>query len=162
MKSIAFIAAFLSLASFLFAEPILRIHDGKEWKELDSAVWEKLPRTEVKSIARDKAERTYSGVALAEILKTIPVPAGDTLRGPEMDRVVVVKAADGYKVSFSLAELDASFRKQSLIMADQVDGKPLDEHEGKRMLVCADDLRHSRWIRQITEIVVTRPVMPEK
>ncbi len=161
MTSRILILAFFSLTSFLIAEPVFRIHNGKEWKDFDAAAWEKLPRAEVKSMARDHTERTYSGVPLAEILKTIPVPEGKALRGPELERVVVITAADGYKVSFSLAELDASFRKQNVIMADRVDGKPLSDFEGKRMLVCGDDLRHSRWIRQITGIVVTRPVMPE-
>lgn len=161
MSARIFLPVFFSLASILFAEPVFRIHDGKEWKDFDSTTWEKLPRAEIKSMARDKTERTYSGVPLAEILKTIPVPAGATLRGPELERVVVITAADGYKVSFSLAELDASFRKQNVIMADSVDGKPLSEFEGKRMLVCGDELRHSRWIRQVTGMVITRPVMPE-
>ncbi len=161
MISKATLLIFLSLTSLLFAEPIFRIHDGKEWKDFDTAAWEKLPRAEIKSMARDKTERTYSGVPLAEILKTIPVSAGPTLRGPELERVVVITAADGYKVSFSLAELDASFRKQNVIMADSVDGKPLSDHEGKRMLVCGDELRHSRWIRQVTGVVITKPVMPE-
>ncbi|WAC17971.1 molybdopterin-dependent oxidoreductase [Luteolibacter sp. SL250] len=161
MKSSILLPAFFCLTSLLLAEPVFRIHDGKEWRDFDASSWEKLPRAEIKSMARDNTERTYSGVPLAEILKAVPVPAGPTLRGPEMERVVVITAADGYKVSFSLAELDASFRKQNVILADRVDGKPLSDHEGKRMLVCGDDLRHSRWIRQITGVVVTRPVMPE-
>lgn len=161
MNSKPLLLVLLSLCSFAFAEPVFRIHDGKEWKEFDSTAWEKLPRAEIKAMARDKTERTYSGVPLAEVLKTIPVPAGDTLRGPELERVVIITAVDGYKVSFSLAELDGSFRKQNVILADSVDGKPLGEFEGKRMLVCGDELRHSRWIRQITRIVLTRPVMPE-
>jgi hypothetical protein len=95
-KAELFLLAFFSLTSFLLAEPVFRIHDGKEWRDIDAAAWEKLPRAEVKSMARDNTERTYSGVPLAEILKTIPVPEGKALRGPELERVVVITAADGY------------------------------------------------------------------
>ncbi len=88
-------------------------------------------------------------------------PAGETLRGPELNRIVLVTAQDGYQVAFSLAELDASFRKQNIILADQVDGGPLSEFEGKRMIVSGDDLRHTRWIRQITAMILTRAEAPK-
>ena len=157
----ALLLAFLSLVSLLSAEPVFRIHDGKAWRDFDSAEWEKLPRAEIKAMARDKTERTYSGVPLAEILKRIPSSSGPTLRGPELAKVVLITAADNYQVSFSLAELDESFRKQNIILADQVDGKPLSEFEGKRMIVAGDELRHSRWIRQVTAILLTEPKIPQ-
>lgn len=160
MHSKILIVAFFALSSLLSAETVFRLHNGKQWRDFDSKEWEKLPRSEIKAMARDKTERTYSGVAFSEILKLIPTPAGETLRGPELARIVLITATDGYQVSFSLAELDASFRKQNVIIADSVDSKSLSEFEGKRMLVCGDDLRHSRWIRQITKIVLTQPVVP--
>lgn len=153
------LCCFCSLAG---AETVFKIHDGKAWRDFDSNEWEKLPRTEVKAMARDKTERTFSGVPFAEILKLIPAPSGNTLRGPELAKVILITAADGYQVSFSIAELDASFKKQNVIIADSVDGKPLSEFEGKRMLVCGDELRHPRWIRQITSISLMHPVMPKE
>jgi len=157
----ALLFAFFSLVSLLSAEPVFRIHDGKAWRDFDSAEWDKLPRAEIKAMARDKTERTYSGVPLAEILKLIPTSSGATLRGPELAKVIVFTAADGYRASFSLAELDESFRKQNIILADKVDGKPLSEFEGKRMIVAGDDLRHSRWIRQVTGVLVVDPAVPQ-
>ncbi len=162
MRSKLILLLTLWFCSFAGAETVFKIHDGNAWRDFDSAEWKKLPRTEVKAMARDKTERTYSGVALSEILKLIPAPAAETLRGPELAKVVLITATDGYQVSFSLAELDASFRKQNIILADVVDGKPLSEFEGKRMLVCGDELRHSRWIRQISAIILTSPVVPQR
>ena len=150
MSSRLLLLACFVLSPLLSAEPLFKFHDGKAWQEFDSSGWEKLPRAEVTAKARDGKDRTYSGVPLADVLKLIGAPAGDTLRGPELGRFLLVTAADGYQVVFSLAELDASFRKQNIILADQVDGQPLSEFEGKRMIVSGDDLRHSRWIRQIT------------
>lgn len=150
----------LAFCSLAVAGPLLRLHDGKEWREIDSARWEKLPRTEVKALSRDKTERTYSGVTLPEILKLLQAPSGPTLRGPEMSRVVLITATDGYQVSFSLAELDESFLKRTFLIADKADGAPLGDFEGKLMLVCPDEARHSRWIRRIQSIILTRPVIP--
>jgi hypothetical protein len=55
---------------------------------------------------------------------------------------------------------EESRRKQNIILADGVDGKALDDFEGSRMVVAGDDLRHSRWIRQVKQIIPTRPVIP--
>lgn len=159
-SKLLFLAAIPCLVAPVFAEPLLRLHDGKEWKELDQAAWDKLPRTEISGKARDGTEKKYSGVAMAEILKWLGAPQGETLRGAEMNRVVLLTAADNYQVAYSLAELDPAFRKQNIILADQVDGKPLDDHEGPRMVVAADDLRHSRWIRQVKQIILTRATAP--
>ena len=152
--------ALVCLVAPLTAEPVVRIHDGSGWKEIDEAAWQKLPRAEITAKARDGKDKRFSGVPFAEILKLAGAPSGDTLRGPEMNRVVLLTAADGYQVSFSLAELDASFRKQNIILADQVDGKALDDFEGSRMVVAGDDLRHSRWMRQVKQIILTRPIVP--
>jgi len=153
--------ALVCMMAPLSAEPLLRLHDGTAWKEIDAAAWEKLPRAEITAKARDGTNKRFSGVPFAEILKLLGAPTGDTLRGPEMNRVVLLSAADNYQVAFSLAELDASFRKQNIILADQVNGKPLDEFEGSRMVVSGDDLRHSRWIRQVKQIILTRPIAPQ-
>lgn len=153
--------AIACLVAPVSAEPIFRIHDGKAWQEIDAAAWEKLPRAEVTAKARDGTEKRFSGVPLVEILKLAGAPLGDALRGPEMNRVVLLTAADGYQAAFSLAELDPSFHKQNIILADQVDGKPLDDFEGSRMIVAGDDLRHSRWIRQVKQIILTRATVPQ-
>lgn len=160
MNRKALLLALLFLSPLLHAETLFRIHDGKAWRDFDSTEWDKLPRSEIKAMSREKTERVFSGVALTEILKTIPAPEGQALRGPELNRVLLITADDGYQVSFSLAELDPSFRKQNIIIADKADGKPLTEFEGKRMLVCGDELRHSRWIRRITAFILTRPISP--
>lgn len=157
----ALLVAAACLVAPLTAEPALRLHDGTAWKEIDAEAWAKLPRVEITAKARDGADRKFSGVALAEILKLLGAPAGrETLRGPEMNRVVLLTATDGYQVAFSLAELDESFRKQNVILADQADGQPLDETDGPRMIILPDDLRHSRWIRQVQQVILTRATAP--
>ncbi len=155
------IFVFVALILPLAAEPVLRLHDGKEWKELDAAAWEKLPRAEVVAKARDGNEHRFSGVSIGEVLRLLGAPEGRAIRGEEMNRAVLLSAKDGYRVVFSLAELDGSFRKSDVILADRADGKELDDFEGPLMIVAADESRHSRWIRQVERIALVRVTLPE-
>ena len=70
----------------------------------------------------EKKTEKYEGVALEEILRKAGVPQGDALRGPAMAAYVVAEAADGYRVVFSLAELDAGIADSEVIVADTMDG----------------------------------------
>ncbi len=149
------------LLTSLSAEPSLQFHDGVRWREIDSNAWDRLPRTEQIGKARDGKERRYSGVAMSEVLKLLGAPSGDGLRGAEMNRVVLLRGKDCYQVVFSLAELDSSFRASKAIIADHVDGQALSDFEGPSMLIVPDDLKHSRWIRQITSITLLRVEPPK-
>jgi hypothetical protein len=82
------------------------------------------------------------------------ITLGDTLRGPRMADVLLVSAADGYKVAFALAEVDPAFATREIILADKRDGKALDAKEGPFRIVAPGDKRPARWIRQVTEIKV--------
>ncbi len=146
--------AFVLCASLLAAEPVLHLHDGTGWREIQPQDWQELPRQELQGKARNGETRTYSGVAIAELLKLLQAPAGGDLRGGAMNRALLLSASDGYRVVFSLAELDASFRKNPVLLADRVDGAPLDAHEGPFMLVVPENARHSRWIRQVNRIML--------
>src|SRR5215467_5122238 len=71
---------------------------------------------------------TYEGVLLIELLKRAGAPSGDTLRGAELARYVVVTGADGYRAVFALAELDPAFTEHPLVLADRRDGAALAEN----------------------------------
>ncbi|MFY9673613.1 MAG: hypothetical protein WAK13_04130, partial [Terriglobales bacterium] len=70
-------------------------------------------------------EAKFEGVPLAAILSMAGVQLGDSLRGPRLAEVILVTAADGYKVAFALAEADPAFATRQIILADKRDGKPL-------------------------------------
>lgn len=148
------LALLIYLSPLLAAEPNLRFHDGTAWRLADTDTLTKLTRSEITAKARDGKMRLYSGIAISELLMSLSAPRGATLRGPTMSMALLITAKDGYQVVFSLAELDATFRQQNIILADLVDGKPLDVHEGPLMIVSAGDLRHSRWIRQVERIAL--------
>ena len=107
-------------------------------------------------LATDEHGKTaqYGGVALRDLLTQQNVPAGDAVRGKAMTRYVVVDAADGYRVVFSLAELDASYTDRVVLIADSRDGAGLSAREGPYRLVVPGEKREARWVRQVTGIDV--------
>jgi DMSO/TMAO reductase YedYZ molybdopterin-dependent catalytic subunit len=114
-----------------------------------------LPRTTLKvTNPHEGKEETYEGVALSEILKRAGVAQGSSLRGGAMATYILAQAADGYRVIYSLAELDSDFQDSGVIVADKMDGKPLDEKVGPLRLVAPHDKRPARWIRMLQTIKV--------
>lgn len=93
---------------------------------------------------------TFDRVPLATLLSTAGIQLGDKLRGPRMTEVLLVEAADGYKVAFALAEVDPAFATREIILAVKRDGKALDAKEGPLRIVVPGDKRPARWVRQVT------------
>ena len=104
----------------------------------------------------EKKTEKYEGVALEEILRKAGVPQGDALRGPAMATYVLAEAADGYRVVFSLAELDAGIADSEVIVADTMDGTPLGDKLGPFRLVAPHEKRPARWVRMLRSITVVR------
>ena len=98
------------------------------------------------------APAQFEGVPLATLLSTAGIQLGDKLRGSRMTEVLLVEAADGYKVAFALAEVDPAFAAREIILADKRDGKPLDAKEGPLRIVVPGDKRAARWVRQVTTL----------
>jgi DMSO/TMAO reductase YedYZ molybdopterin-dependent catalytic subunit len=104
----------------------------------------------------DKQTEKYEGVALEEILHLAGVPKGEALRGPAMATYVLAEAADGYRVDFSLAELDAGIVESEVIVADTMDGAPLGDKLGPFRLVAPHEKRPARWVRMPKSLTVVR------
>src|SRR5579862_1971821 len=115
-----------------------------------------LPHVTVDTRDHDKAAQ-FEGVALAPLLATAGIQLGDALRGPRMSEVLLVEAADGYKVVFALAEVDPAFATREIILAYKRDGKPMDAREGPFRIVAPGDKRPARWIRQVTTLKIVTP-----
>lgn len=114
----------------------------------------KLPVTKVTARDREAKEREFTGVTLYEVLKKAGVTLGPQLKGENMAKFVLVKAADGYEVVYALAEIDPEFSSDLVVLAYQVDGGPLPKGEGPFRLVAPSDKKHARWIREINTIKV--------
>jgi DMSO/TMAO reductase YedYZ molybdopterin-dependent catalytic subunit len=111
---------------------------------------------------RDGGSAKYEGVFLHEILSQAGVPLGEALRGDALRLCVIVKAADGYKAAFALAELDPAVTDKKVLLAFRRQSKELDAEAGPLRLVVPDEKRHSRWVRRVTELEVIRLATPAR
>ena len=101
-------------------------------------------------------DETYEGVPLAALLQQAGVPHGEQIRGPWMAACVGAEAADGYRVVFSLAELDSGFLDSDVLVADTMNGAPLATSEGPFKLVAPHEKRPARWVRMLKSLTVVQ------
>jgi hypothetical protein len=101
--------------------------------------------------AHANADQTYSGVPLAALLAKLNAPLGDQLNGKAITTGVVARGTDGYAVLLSLAEIDPAFHSGDVIVADTLDGKPIEKN-GPFQLVVSEDKRPARWVRNLVSI----------
>jgi hypothetical protein len=120
-----------------------------------------LTPAEVKALPRAKATITvkgqpvvYEGAVLHEALLKAGVVSGDRLMGRYLNQIVIARAADGYSSILSLAETDPVYRANPVILADTVNGHPLDAREGPYRMVVDGDLRPSRSPRAVVSLEV--------
>jgi hypothetical protein len=100
-----------------------------------------------------KANETYSGVPLADLLGKVGVPLGENVRGKLFLIGIVAEGTDHYSVLYALAEVDPSIHTGDVIVADSVDGQKLAK-DGVFKMVSTEEKRPARWVRNLTSISV--------
>lgn len=120
---------------------------------LDAATLARLPAASATLVAHGQSH-VCTGVWLADLAATAGLPAAEALRGPALTTLIVAEAADGYRVAFTLAELDAELGKRSVLVANTCDGKALGEADGPLRLVVPGELRAARSVRQLRALRV--------
>ena len=103
---------------------------------------------------RDGKEHEFSGVALIEILEKAGVTTGSKLRAENLAKYILIQAADGYEVVYSLPEIDPEFTDHVIILATEKDGQPLPSGEGPFRIITPNDKKQARWIREVRAIKV--------
>jgi len=98
------------------------------------------------------ADETYSGVPLIELLKQVGTPTGRDVHGKALSEYVVATGSDGYKAVLALAEVEPDFHPGDVLVADTMDGKPMDAKTGPFRLVVSDDKRPARSVRNLVSI----------
>jgi hypothetical protein len=120
-----------------------------------------MSRTELKSLPRttvtvqnthNNTQEVYSGVRVADLFTKLGAPLGSELRGKAMVNYIRASGSDGYQVIFSAAEIDPSFHSGEIIVADEMNGQPLDAKSGPFKLVASDDKRPARWVRNLSSL----------
>jgi hypothetical protein len=114
-----------------------------------------MPHITVKASIHDK-EYTFEDVELSSLLSRAGTPTGQALRGPAMSEIVLATAADGYRLALSLVETDPRFRANRILVADRMDGMPLNARDGPFRLVVEGDLDAGRLVRNLAMIEVRK------
>ncbi len=104
--------------------------------------------------AHSDADETYEGVEVAELLRKYGAPVGKELHGYALAYYVVARGLDGYAAVLSLGEVDTSFHPGDVIVADTMNGKPLDAKNGPYKLVVTEDKRPARSVRNLVELAL--------
>lgn len=138
---------------------VVRNLDGKALT-LTPDEFAKLPRATVRDkIPHRDQDAVYEGVLLHEVLRAAGVqfdnPA-DPTKSPAAMRTayVLVEAADGYQVVFSIAEFLPRLGGREVLLADRVNGEPLSAKAAPYQVIVPGTDAHERWIRQVTRILV--------
>jgi len=97
---------------------------------------------------------TFEGVALRDVLATVGVALGEALKGRALSRVIIASAPDGYQVTYAIAEVDAAFTDQIILIADKRDGRSLLPDTGPLQIVVPLDKRPARWVRQVSKLEI--------
>jgi hypothetical protein len=112
-----------------------------------------MPRTTVSvHNGHSKADETYAGVRLADLLAKLGAPLGHDLRGAGLAGYIVATGSDGYVAVIALAEVDTTFHSGEVLVADTMNGAALDEKSGPFKLVVTEDKRPARWVRNLVSV----------
>ncbi|MGE0279688.1 MAG: hypothetical protein AB7P20_03615 [Rhizobiaceae bacterium] len=92
----------------------------------------------------------YKGVLFWEVLKANKALDG-LQRNGELQKTFLVTAKDDYKIAFSVGEIHPEFGNTPLMIATEVDGKPI---EGGPRIVVPGDKRGARAVQEIVKIEI--------
>ena len=130
----------------------LKITYGDQSAEWTAATLAALPHTTVTvHNEHTKADETYSGVPLIDLLTKLGVP--DKPRGKQFKLYLVAAGSDGYEVVYSLGEVAPDVHDATVLVADSEDGKPIAA-DGPLKMVATGEKRPARWVRNLVAVRV--------
>jgi len=134
----------------------LKITFGGKTAEWTSPSLAALPHTTITVYNEHaKANQTYSGVPLTDLLTQLGVP--NKPHGKDFRLYIVAEGSDGYQVVYSIGEITPDVHDGTVLVADAVDGKSLGNN-GLFQLVATGEKRPARWVRNLVDIrVLTAP-----
>jgi hypothetical protein len=100
-----------------------------------------------------KAEETYTGVLLGDLLAKYGFPVGQATHRKMLRSYLVAEGTDKYWVLYSVTEVEGSEHSGEVIVATSMGGKPLGE-DGQFKLIDSGDKKPQRWVRNLSAITV--------
>ncbi len=164
LLSLFFVLGLTGTPCFIQAQTIVKEASVKVGGEvmtplnMNDATLRTFRKTLVTRIDKDGNNHVYSGAELSDILQKAGVTLGKELKGANLTKSLLIEAADGYKVVFALAELDKAFTDRIIILADEMDGKPLPAADGPFRIIVQDEKKPARCIKQVTGMFVKSTV----
>lgn len=130
----------------------LKISYGSKSAAWDTAKLAALPHTTVTAYNEHaKANQTFSGVPLIDLLAQLGVPAKP--KGKDFRLYILAEGSDGYQVVYSIGEVTPDAHDGTVLVADSMDGKPISSN-GPLQLVVTGEKRPARWIRNLVLVRV--------
>ncbi len=149
--------AAVSIASVAHASPATVAVTGEDGRTLTLSAHDldALPQASA-TISHEGKTFGFKGALLYDLLSKAGAPLDKAMRGPALADVVLVTAADGYRVALALSDLEPSIRPGKIILADATaEGAPLGK-DGPFRLVVDGDLKPARSARNVVSIEVRR------
>ncbi len=130
----------------------LKISFGKKVAEWTAPKMAELPHENITlHNEHAKADETYSGVPLMQLLALLGVP--QKLKGKDFRLYLIAEGSDGYKVVYSIGEVSPDVHDGTVLVADSVDGKPIGNN-GQLQLVCTGEKHSGRWVHNLVSVRV--------
>ncbi|MCC7267825.1 MAG: molybdopterin-binding oxidoreductase [Caulobacteraceae bacterium] len=150
--SLGLFAAALLLAGAAQAQT-LKLVGPAGARDLDAAALAAMPHLPA-AMDDHGTKVAYEGVPLRALATLAGAPEGAAVRGQHLAATLLVTASDGYRVAFSLGEIEPTLGGVRAVLADRQDGKPLDAKQGPFRLVVEGDSRPARSARNVVSIEV--------
>jgi hypothetical protein len=100
-----------------------------------------------------KADETYAGVALGDLLAKYGFIVGQTTHRKMLRSYIKAEGTDKYWVLYSVTEVEGSEHTADVIVATSMNGKPLGD-DGQIKLIDSADKKPQRWVRNLTAITL--------
>ncbi|MDE1175536.1 MAG: molybdopterin-dependent oxidoreductase [Edaphobacter sp.] len=100
-----------------------------------------------------KADETYTGVALGDLLAGNGFAVGQATHRRMLRSYIKAEGTDKYWVLYSVTEIEGSEHAADVIVATSMNGKPLGD-DGQIKLIDSADKKPQRWVRNLTAITL--------
>jgi hypothetical protein len=108
-----------------------------------------------------KTDETYTGVALCDLLTKYGFPIDKDTHRKMLLSYLIAEGMDKYSVLYSITEVEPSEHNADVIVATNMNGKPLGE-DGAFKLIDSADKKPQRWVRNLSAITVKTIDSPTK
>ena len=104
-----------------------------------------------------KTDETYAGVPLAALLASHGAPFDKSTESAMLHSYLVATGTDKYSVIYSTVEVFPEYHTGDVIVADQINGKPIPPDQGALKLISTEDAKPMRWVRNLTSVSLISP-----